>query len=168
MSNYEGTIEASVSSRPLPAASLRHLALDNAIALATDGNGRYCYLNPYQGGAIAVSEACRNLACVGASPLAITNCLNFGNPEKPETYYQMEETIKGMAEASRILEVPVVSGNVSLYNETQGKSIFPTPVVGALGLLDDVKLHTTQCFKEEGDLVILLGVNSIQGNSMNL
>ena len=150
------------------AAVLRIKGTDSAVALCTDGNGRYCYLNPHQGGAIAVSEACRNLACVGATPIAITNCLNFGNPEKSDTYYQMEETIKGMAEACRILEVPVVSGNVSLYNETRGKAIFPTPVVGALGLLDDVKLHTTQGFKEAGDVVVLLGVNRIQGNSTSL
>jgi len=150
------------------AALLRIKGTKKGIAVCTDGNGRYCYLDPYQGGAIAVAEACRNLACVGAEPLAITDCLNFGNPERPEVYYQLEECIKGMAEACRVLGVPVVSGNVSLYNETQGQSIYPTPVVGALGLLEDVTRHATQGFKEEGDAVVLLGVGEVVGKPSNL
>jgi len=150
------------------AAVLRVKGTRKGLALCTDGNGRYCYLDPFQGGAIAVAEACRNLACVGARPIALTDCLNFGNPERPEIYYQLEECIKGMAEACRILEVPVISGNVSLYNETRGDAVYPTPVIGALGLLEDVTRHCTHTFKQEGDQVILLGVSEIEGDPQDL
>jgi len=139
------------------AALLRIKGTAKAIALTIDGNGRYCYLDPYRGGEIAVAEACRNLSCSGAEPLALTDCLNFGNPEKPQVYYQLEQAIRGMARACRVLGVPVVSGNVSLYNESQGQAIFPTPVVGGLGLLEDVRLHARSAFPEEGLLVMLLG-----------
>ena len=139
------------------AALLRIKGTAKAIALTIDGNGRYCYLDPYRGGQIAVAEACRNLSCSGAEPLALTDCLNFGNPEKPEVYYQLEQAIRGMARACRVLGVPVVSGNVSLYNESQGQAILPTPVVGGLGLLEDVRLHARSAFPEEGLLVMLLG-----------
>ena len=139
------------------AALLRIKGTGKAIALTIDGNGRYCYLDPYRGGQIAVAEACRNLSCSGAEPLALTDCLNFGNPEKPEIYYQLEQAIRGMARACRVLGVPVVSGNVSLYNESQGQAIFPTPVVGGLGLLEDVSLHARSAFPEDGLLVMLLG-----------
>ena len=138
------------------AALLRIKGTAKAIALTIDGNGRYCYLDPYRGGQIAVSEACRNLSCSGAEPLALTDCLNFGIG-KPDIYYQLEQAIRGMARACRVLEVPVVSGNVSLYNESQGQSIFPTPVVGGLGLLEDVRLHARSAFPEEGLLVMLMG-----------
>ena len=139
------------------AALLRIKGTSKGIALCADGNGRYCQIDPYTGGAIAVAEACRNLSCVGALPLAITNCLNFGNPERPDIYYQLEWCIRGMARACRVLNVPVVSGNVSLYNETRGESVYPTPVVGALGLLEDVTRHVTHDFKQEGHAVALLG-----------
>ncbi|MCH7852669.1 MAG: phosphoribosylformylglycinamidine synthase subunit PurL, partial [Candidatus Marinimicrobia bacterium] len=139
------------------AALLRIKGTAKAIALTIDGNGRYCYLDPYRGGEIAVAEACRNLSCSGAEPLALTDCLNFGNPEKPEVYYQLEQAIRGMARACRVLVVPVVSGNVSLYNESQGQAIFPTPVVGGLGLLEDVRRYVRSAFPEEGQLVMLLG-----------
>lgn len=111
---------------------------DKAVAMATDGNSRYVFLNPKMGGQIAVAEACRNLAAVGAKPLAITNCLNFGNPEKPAVMRQLTDAIDGMAEACRALNAPVVSGNVSLYNETRGTDIQPTPVVGAVGVLNGI------------------------------
>ena len=150
------------------AAVLRIKGSRKGIALCTDGNGRYCYLDPYKGGAIAVAEACRNLSCVGAEPIALTDCLNFGNPENPEIYYQLEWCIRGMAAACRVLDVPVVSGNVSLYNETQGRAIYPTPVVGALGLLDDVRLHTTSSFKGSGELVALVGSHEIRGRPRDL
>ena len=150
------------------AAVLRIKGTAKGIALSIDGNGRYCYLDPYRGGAIAVAESCRNLSCSGAEPIALTDCLNFGNPEHPEIYYQLEWCIRGMAEACRILGVPVVSGNVSLYNETQGQAIYPTPVVGALGLLEDVTLHTTQAFKREGQLVVLLGAVAVRGRVRDL
>ncbi|MFW0859363.1 MAG: phosphoribosylformylglycinamidine synthase subunit PurL [Dehalococcoidia bacterium] len=139
------------------AAVLRIKGTRKGIALTTDGNGRYCYLDPYAGGAIAVAEAARNLACSGAGPLAITDCLNFGNPEKLEIYWQLEQCIRGMAEACEVLGIPVISGNVSLYNETRGKAIYPTPVVGMLGLIEDINKRCTMSFKSEGDLVLLLG-----------
>ena len=150
------------------AAVLRIKGSSKGIALCTDGNGRYCYLDPYQGGAIAVAEACRNLCCAGAEPIALTDCLNFGNPERREVYYQLEWCIRGMAEACRVLGVPVVSGNVSLYNETQGRAIYPTPVVGALGLLEDVRLHATPAFKSPGELVVLLGAPAVVGRPVDL
>jgi phosphoribosylformylglycinamidine synthase len=128
-----------------------------AYTLVTDGNGRYCYVNPMVGGVIAVAEAARNTACMGARPMAITNCLNFGNPERNDVMYQMHQCIRGMAQACRKLGTPVVSGNVSLYNETRGVAIFPTPVVGMLGIIKDVKRHCTAGFKDEGDAVFLLG-----------
>ena len=139
------------------AALLRVPGTAKGIAVAVDGNGRYCYLDPYAGGAIAVAEACRNLACVGAEAIALTDCLNFGNPERADVYYQLEESINGMAAACRALGVPIVSGNVSLYNETDGEAVYPTPVVGAVGLLEDVRLHCTSGFRSPGDRVVLLG-----------
>ncbi len=128
-----------------------------ALAMATDGNAAYTFLDPYAGGAIAVAEAARNVACTGAKPVAMTNCLNFGNPEKPEVYYQLKEAIRGMADAARALGIPVISGNVSLYNETNGEPIWPTPVVGVVGLLDDVDRVVPIGFTREGDAVMLVG-----------
>jgi phosphoribosylformylglycinamidine synthase len=145
---------------------LRIKGTKKAIALTTDGNARYCYTNPYLGGVIAVAEAARNLACNGAQPLAITNCLNFGNPEKDDVYYQLKECINGMARACRELKIPVISGNVSLYNETKGEAVYPTPVVGMLGLIEDVTKHCTSEFKNEGDLVFLLGDSQIVESSI--
>jgi len=139
------------------AAVLRIKGTKKAISLTTDGNGRYCYVNPYLGGVIAVSEAARNLVCSGAQPLAVTDCLNFGNPEKDDVYYQLKECVAGIARACRELKIPVISGNVSLYNETKGEAIYPTPVVGMVGLIDDVTRHCASGFKNEGDLVFLLG-----------
>ena len=143
------------------AAVLRIKGTRKGIALTTDGNGRYCYLDPYQGGMIAVAEACRNVSVVGAEPIALTDCLNFGNPEKPEVYFQLEECVKGMAAASAAFGAPVISGNVSLYNETHGKGIYPTPIIGALGLLEDVTAHAGMAFRHEGDVVVLLGADGI-------
>ena len=143
------------------AAVLRIKGTAKGIALATDGNGRYCYLDPHAGGAIAIAEACRNVSCVGAEPIALTDCLNFGDPEKPEIYYQLEEAVKGMAEAAEALAAPIVSGNVSLYNETRGEAIYPTPIIGALGLLENVEQHATAGFKSIDDVVVLLGVGEI-------
>ncbi|NQW23935.1 MAG: phosphoribosylformylglycinamidine synthase subunit PurL [SAR202 cluster bacterium] len=142
------------------AAVLRVKGTKKAIALAIDGNGRLCQLDPYQGGMIVVAEVCRNLTCSGALPLAVTDCLNFGNPERPEIYYQLEQCIRGMAEACRVLDVPVVSGNVSLYNESRGQAIFPTPVLGGLGLLEDVGNATRSAFAGEGLVVALLGTDT--------
>lgn len=139
------------------AAVLRVRGTRKGIALVTDCNSRMVYLDPYQGGMMAVCEAARNLACVGAKPLALTNCLNFGNPEKPNIYWQMQNAIAGMSEAAKALDTPVVSGNVSLYNETAQGAIYPTPVVGMVGVLADVDKRCDMAFKEPGDLIILLG-----------
>ena len=139
------------------AAVLRVKGTQKGISLAADGNGRYCYLDPYVGAAIAVAEAARNVVCSGAEPLALTDCLNFGDPEKGDAYYQLKRGIEGIARACRGLRIPVISGNVSLYNETGGRAIYPTPVIGMVGLLSDVDRHSTSSFKNEGDLVFLLG-----------
>ncbi|MEW6325698.1 MAG: phosphoribosylformylglycinamidine synthase subunit PurL, partial [Nitrospirota bacterium] len=130
-----------------------------AIALSVDGNPRYCLLNPYLGGAMAVAEGARNLTCVGATPLAVTDCLNFGSPEQPETMWQFAACVDGIGEACRRLGLPVVSGNVSFYNETNGQPIYPSPVVGTVGLLESVDRLVTPWFKSPGDLVLLLGQN---------
>ena len=160
---YDHEVQTNTMVKPgqADAAVLRLRGTTKAIALSIDGNGRYAYLEPYVGGAMAVAEACRNVACTGARPLAITDCLNFGNPERPEVYYQLEECIRGMADACRALGVPVVSGNVSLYNETQGQAIYPTPVVGAVGVLAEAGRHVTAGFRSQGDVVLLLGAGSI-------
>jgi phosphoribosylformylglycinamidine synthase len=139
------------------AAVLRIKGTPKAVAVATDGNGRYGYLDPWQGGALAVAEAARNVVCAGGRPLGLTDCLNFGSPERPEIMWQLAEAIDGIAAACRALEIPVVGGNVSLYNETLGRAILPTPVVGVVGLLEDAERRTTQWFKEPGDAVVLLG-----------
>ncbi|MDB4867506.1 MAG: purL [Cohnella sp.] len=128
-----------------------------ALAMTTDCNARYVYLDPEVGGKIAVAEAARNIVCSGGEPLAITDNLNFGSPEKPEVFWQMEKAVDGMAEACRLLETPVIGGNVSLYNENVKGAIYPTPVVGMVGLVHDVDHITTQEFKEEGDVIFLLG-----------
>jgi phosphoribosylformylglycinamidine synthase len=139
------------------AAVLRLKGTRKAVAVATDGNGRYGALDPRQGGAMAVAEAARNVVCAGGRPLAMTDCLNFGSPERPEIMWQLSEAVDGIAEAGRALEIPVVGGNVSLYNETLGQAILPTPIVGVVGLLGDAERRMTQWFVEPGDLVILLG-----------
>jgi phosphoribosylformylglycinamidine synthase II len=139
------------------AALLRIKKTGAGIAVCTDGNGRRTFLDPYRGGKEAVCEAARNVSCVGAKPIAITNCLNFGNPDNGPIAYQLARTIEGMAEACEALGTPVISGNVSLYNESFEQPIYPTPVVGMLGLMDDVEAHCTYAFKAEGDLVYLLG-----------
>jgi phosphoribosylformylglycinamidine synthase len=139
------------------AAVLRIKETRKGISLTNDGNGRYCYLDPYAGGAIAVAEAARNSVCVGAKPLAITDCLNFGDPEKPDVYYQLKQCVRGMAGACHALGIPVISGNVSLYNETKGVAVYPTPVVGMLGLIEDIDKRCTGGFSDEGDLVFLVG-----------
>ena len=149
-------------------AVLRIKGTRRGIALATDGNGRICYLDPFVGGMIAVAEACRNVSCTGAEPIALTDCLNFGNPEKLDIYYQLEEAVKGIAEAGRALGAPVISGNVSLYNESQGTGIYPTPVIGALGLLEDVRRHCGAGFRGAGDTVVLLGSSDLHGDSQSL
>jgi phosphoribosylformylglycinamidine synthase subunit PurL len=128
-----------------------------ALAMTTDCNSRYVFLDPEVGGKIAVAEAARNIVCSGAEPLAITDNLNFGNPEKPEVFWQIEKAADGISEACRVLETPVIGGNVSLYNETNGTAIYPTPVIGMVGLVTDLDHITTQNFKANGDLIYLVG-----------
>ncbi|MCX7920214.1 MAG: phosphoribosylformylglycinamidine synthase subunit PurL [bacterium] len=143
------------------AAVLRIKKTNTAIAVTTDGNGRYCYLDPNLGGRIAVAEAARNCVCVGAKPIAITDCLNFGNPEKPEIMWQFIEAVNGIAEACKTLGTPVTGGNVSFYNETEGVAIYPTPVIGMLGLIEhyqsNPRRYTTFGFKHDSDYIVLLG-----------
>jgi phosphoribosylformylglycinamidine synthase len=132
-----------------------------SLALSTDGNGRWCFLNPKVGAMHAVAEAARNVAASGARPIAATNCLNFGSPEKPEVMWQFSESIDGIGEASTALGTPITGGNVSFYNETLGKSIYPTPVIGILGILDDSSKVLKIAFRHEGDIIVLLnGANS--------
>jgi len=139
------------------AAVIRVKGTAKGLALTVDGNGRYCFLDPYVGGVLAVVEAARNLACVGARPVGLTDCLNFGSPENPEVMWQFSHVIRGMRDACIALKVPVVSGNVSFYNETDGKPIYPTPTVGMVGLLTKVERVVTPWFKSSGDIVVLLG-----------
>ncbi len=131
-----------------------------SLAMCLDGNGRYAYLNPYLGGVIAVAEACRNVASVGAFPVGATNCLNFGNPEKPEIMWQFARVIDGMRDACKRLNIPITGGNVSFYNETEGEGIYPTPVVGVVGLIDNGAHIIQHHFKNRGDLIYLLGNTS--------
>ncbi|MGC2724353.1 MAG: phosphoribosylformylglycinamidine synthase subunit PurL [Candidatus Acidiferrales bacterium] len=138
------------------AAVLRLKETRRALALSTDGNSRWCYLAPRIGAMHAVAEAARNVACTGARPVAATNCLNFGNPEKPEVMWQFSETIDGIAEACRALEAPITGGNVSFYNETLGKPIYPTPILGVLGLIEDAECALGSGFRNEGDAIVLL------------
>ncbi len=139
------------------AAVLRLKGTTKGIALSVDGNGRYCYLDPYVGAEIAVAEAARNVVAAGAKPLAVTDCLNFGNPEKPENFWQFREAVLGMSEACAKLETPVVGGNVSFYNEWQKGAIFPTPVVGMLGLIEDIDKRMTAGFKKAGHVIAVIG-----------
>ena len=142
------------------AAVMRIKGTNLGFAATTDGRGRHCYLDPRGGGAATVAEAYRNLSCVGAEPVAVTDCLNFGSPEKPDGYYQLAECIEGMSEACEVFGTPVVSGNVSLYNETDSGAVYPTPTVGMVGVLEDVDRHASPAFKREGDLVVVIGGGS--------
>jgi phosphoribosylformylglycinamidine synthase len=140
------------------AAVLRVHGTSIGLALSVDGNGRYCHLDPFVGAQIAVAEAARNVAATGARPLALTDCLNFGNPDRAEVYWQMGEAVAGIAAACRALDVPVVSGNVSLYNESEsGGAIYPTPVVGMVGRLEDYRRRVDASLKAAGDFVLLVG-----------
>jgi phosphoribosylformylglycinamidine synthase len=129
------------------------------LAMALDGNGRWCYLDPRLGAMHAVAEAARNVACAGATPVAATNCLNFGNPEKPNIMWQFSQVIDGMTKACEELEVPITGGNVSFYNETLGEGIYPTPVLGVVGILDDVHQANRIDFREPGRSIVLLQAN---------
>jgi phosphoribosylformylglycinamidine synthase len=140
------------------AAVIRVKETRRAIAMCLDGNGRYVSVNAKEGAKLAVAEAARNVVCVGAKPIAVTNCLNFSSPERPEVMRSFSDVIDGIKEACEAFETPVVSGNVSFYNETEGKKILPTPVIGMVGLIEDTRKIITQGFKGEGDIIALLGV----------
>jgi phosphoribosylformylglycinamidine synthase len=142
------------------AAVVRIKETRRALAMTLDGNGRYCAANPREGAKLIVAEAARNVVCVGARPLAITNCLNFASPERPEVMWSFSEVIDGMAEACRVFNTPVVSGNVSFYNETEGRGILPTPVIGMIGLVEDVHRVVQPGFKQAGDVIVVLGTTA--------
>ncbi|TFB12476.1 phosphoribosylformylglycinamidine synthase subunit PurL [Candidatus Marinimicrobia bacterium MT.SAG.3] len=157
---YDSTVQSNTIHGPgqADAAVIRIKEAPNkAIALKTDGNGRYTYINPRKGGMIAVAESARNVVCTGAKPLAITNCLNFGNPEDPEVFWTFKEAVAGIGDACNVLETPVTGGNVSFYNENPEGAIFPTPVIGMLGLIEDLAHVRQSGFVDEGDFIILLG-----------
>ena len=158
---YDSTVRTNTVIGPGgDAGVIRIRGTTRGIAASVDCNGRYVYLNPRRGAMIAVAEAARNVACTGARPRAITNNLNFGNPLKPEVYHQLKEAVAGMGEACRAFQTPVTGGNVSLYNENPTGAIYPTPVVGMIGVLDDVARHVGMAFREEGDVIVLLGDNT--------
>ena len=148
------------------AAVVRIKETNRALALSTDGNGRWCHLNPKLGAMHAVAEAARNVATSGARPIAATNCLNFGSPEKPEVMWQFSQAIDGVAEACVALGTPITGGNVSFYNETLGKSIYPTPVIGMLGILDDFRNVLKVAFHNAGDVILLLDAAGDSGTDM--
>jgi phosphoribosylformylglycinamidine synthase len=155
---YDHMVQTNTISLPgLGSGVVRIKNTDRALAMSVDGNGRYCYLDPERGAALAVAEAARNVACTGARPLGATNCLNFGNPERPQIMWQFAEAVKGIGAACRVLGVPITGGNVSLYNETDGRPIYPTPVIGVVGLLEHADRVLERRFRETGDIIILLG-----------
>ncbi|MES2177752.1 MAG: phosphoribosylformylglycinamidine synthase subunit PurL [Gemmatimonadota bacterium] len=160
---YDHTVRTSTVVGPGgDAAVIRIRGTDRAIALKTDCNGRYAYLDPREGARIAVAEAARNVACAGGRPMAITNNLNFGNPKRPEVYYQLKEAVAGMGEACVALGTPVTGGNVSLYNENPTGAVYPTPVVGMVGLVDSLAHVTRSAFSTDGDTIVLLGENTAE------
>ena len=155
---YDHMVRTNTINLPgLGAGVVRIKGTDRALAMSVDGNGRYCYLDPYRGAMLAVAEAARNVACSGARPLAATNCLNFGNPERPGIMWQFAKAVEGIGAACRALDVPITGGNVSLYNETDGKAIYPTPTIGVVGLLEHADRVVSRRFQESGDAIMLLG-----------
>ncbi|MBK8275901.1 MAG: phosphoribosylformylglycinamidine synthase subunit PurL [Nitrospira sp.] len=155
---YDHMVRTNTMVRPgSDSAVVRIKGTNKAVAMTVDCNSRYCLLNPYEGARLAVAEAARNLVCSGAAPIGLTDCLNFGNPERPDIMWQFVMAIEGMKDACERFQIPIVSGNVSFYNETNGLSIYPTPMLGMIGLIEDAERTMTQWFKSEGDDIILLG-----------
>ncbi len=155
---YDHMVRTNTVALPgLGAAVVRIKGTGRALAMSVDGNGRHAWLDPREGGRLAVAEAARNVACAGAEPIGATNCLNFGNPERPDIMWQFVEAVDGIAEGCRALGIPITGGNVSLYNETDGRAIDPTPVLGVVGLLDDAARVLTRLFPDAGLDVVLLG-----------
>jgi len=166
-SQYDSTVRSNTMEGPGgDAAVIRLKGTNKGLAMSTDCNGRYVYLNPRMGAKIAVAEAARNVVCGGGQPLAITNCLNFGNPNDPEVYWQFKEAVTGMGEMCRHLNTPVTGGNVSFYNETVDSAVYPTPVIGMVGVLDNIEQCTSSEFKDVGDFIVTLGaLNGCVGGS---
>ncbi len=157
---YDHMVRTNTINLPgLGAAVVRIKGTERALAMSVDGNGRYVYLDPKRGAMLAVAEAARNVACAGAKPLGATNCLNFGNPERPGIMWQFAQAVEGIGGACRALSVPITGGNVSLYNETDGNAIFPTPTIGVVGLLEHADRVVRRRFQQSGDAIILLGTN---------
>lgn len=155
---YDSQVQANTAVTPgSDAAVVRVRHTKKALAMTTDCNARYIYLDPYVGGQIAVSEAARNIVASGGIPIGITDCLNFGSPSDPESYWELDQSVQGIAQACERFDTPVISGNVSMYNETDGRSIYPTPMIGMVGLIEDVAQITTQSFKTAGEAVYLVG-----------
>jgi len=155
---YDSTVRTNTIVGPGCDAAVVHIKdTDKALAMKTDCNSRYVYLNPKEGTKIAVAEAARNIICSGGIPLAITNCLNFGNPYKPENYWQFSQAIEGMGEACRFFNTPVTGGNVSFYNESPNTAVYPTPTIGMVGKVEKLANVTTSFFKSHGDLIYVLG-----------
>ena len=155
---YDHMVQTNTINLPgLGAGVVRIKGTARALAMSVDGNGRFCYLDPRRGAMLAVAEAARNVACAGARPLGATNCLNFGNPERPAIMWQFAQAVEGIGEACRALAIPITGGNVSLYNETDGKAIYPTPVIGVVGLLEHADRVLTGRFQRPGDAIVLLG-----------
>jgi phosphoribosylformylglycinamidine synthase len=158
---YDHTVGTNTIAQPgLSAAVVRVKETGRGVALSVDGNSRFCYLDPRRGAMLAVAESARNVVCAGAEPIGATNNLNFGNPERPEIMWQFAEAVRGIGDACRALDIPITGGNVSLYNETEGEAIYPTPVLGVLGVLEDAAAVTTRVFKRAGARIVLLGDNS--------
>ena len=164
---YDSTVRTNTVQGPGQSAGIIRIKDTNiGLSVSTDCNGRYVYLNPKQGGMVAVAESARNVVCSGAQPLAITNCLNFGNPKDPEIYWQFREAVLGMGEMCRALDTPVTGGNVSFYNENTEGAVYPTPVIGMVGMLEDMAHATSISYKNEGDFIVCLGsLNPTLGGS---
>ncbi|MCA1583900.1 MAG: phosphoribosylformylglycinamidine synthase subunit PurL, partial [Acidobacteria bacterium] len=157
---FDHTVGTNTIAQPGTSAAVVRIKGDSrALAVSVDGNGRFCYLDPYRGAMLAVAESARNVACAGAEPIGATNNLNFGNPERPEIMWQFAEAVRGVGDACRALGIPITGGNVSLYNETEGRAIYPTPVLGVVGLLADSSRTMTRVFKSAGASILLLGDN---------
>lgn len=166
---YDSQVRTNTVVRPgSDAAVMRVRGTNKALAMTTDCNARYLYLNPEVGGQIAVAEAARNIVASGGQPLAITDCLNYGSPEKPEGFWELWTSADGISEACRTLNTPVISGNVSMYNETNGKAIYPTPMIGMVGLIEDLSHITTQEFKQAGDLIYVIGETNADFNGTEI
>ena len=155
---YDSSVQANTVLGPGgDAAVLRVRGTQLGVAVTSGGSGRYVWLDPYEGGKACVAEAARNIAATGAKPLAVTNCLNFGNPDKPEVFFQFTEACRGMADACRALHTPITGGNVSFYNESPGGAVMPTPMIGMVGVLDDVRNRVPSAFRASGDAIVVLG-----------